>query len=308
MSKTIFLFSGQGSQYKGMGKEFLENNKDLENIYNIGKEICGFDIKDISFNADEDTLSKTNISQPIIFTMSISCFYTAINNDINLEGVAGHSLGEYAAMVASKMVSLEDGFKLIYYRSQAMQKVALEKPGSMYAIIGSNEETIEKVCKDTEGYVCPVNYNSPAQTVIAGETISCEKAIETFKEMGIKTVKLPVNAAFHSKLMENAAEEFKSKISDIKFNKPIVPFYSNLLGDELKNYDDMYSYLANHIISPVKFTKELESIKRDGYTNFIEIGPNKIITSLVKKTLKNVKSSNIENFKTLEKTKSLLEK
>lgn len=182
-----------------------------------------------------------------------------------------------------------------------MQKAAEQNSGAMYAIIGKSAEEIEQVCSEIDGYVVPVNYNSAAQTVIAGETDAAEKAAAKFSEMGAKAVKLGVSSAFHSKLMQPAAEEFAPAISGITFNKPNVEFYSNLTGGLQTDFENMPEKLARHIVSPVRFTSELAALQAAGYENFIELSPNKVLTGLVKKTLKGVNAANVENVKTLEK-------
>ncbi|MGN1481780.1 ACP S-malonyltransferase [Porcipelethomonas sp.] len=297
---TVFLFSGQGSQYPGMGKELLEANPEFSFIYDKASEILGFDLKKVTFEGTEEELARTCYSQPAIMAMSLLCFEAAKKYGISFDAVAGHSLGEYAAMTASGILTLEDGFKVIKARAAAMDKAGRETQGAMYAIMKMTPEEIEKICEETPGYVVPVNYNSPVQTVIAGEKDAAAKAVETFAQKGARAVPLKVSAAFHSKLMEGAAKEFYEAVKDISFNKPSVPFYSNVTGEELKDFSDMPSLLAKHMVSPVRFTSELNAMSNAGFDKFIELGPNKVLTGLVKKTLKGAAAANIENLKTLE--------
>ena len=301
MSKNILLFSGQGSQYVGMAKELYDNFDGAKKIFETANEVLGIDIADICFNGPDTELNKTINSQPAIMACSLAAFEAAKEKGIEFDGVAGHSLGEYAAMVAAGVVSVEDGFKLIKARASAMQKAAEANSGAMYAVIGLPAEEVEKVCEETEGYVTAVNYNSTVQTVIAGETEACEKAAEVFAGMKKKAIKLKVASAFHSKLMQSAADEFIETAKTVSFNTPNVEFYSNVLGKKLEDFSDMPDLLAKHIVSPVKFTSELAEMENAGYENFIELGPNKVLTGLVKKTLKGRNAVNIEKIDTLEK-------
>lgn len=300
MSKTVFLFSGQGSQYSGMAKDFYEEYENCKGIFKTGSEILGFDLADICFNAEAKTLSETIYSQPAIFATSLCALEAAKKNDIDATAVAGHSLGEYAAMVASGILSVEEGFKAIKVRSEAMQKASENSQGAMCAIIGMKADEVEKICSEVDGYVIPVNYNSTKQTVIAGEVNAIEKAEKIFAENDARAIRLKVSSAFHSKLMKEASDEFYQKSKEFKFNTPHKEFYTNLTGDILKEGTDMRDYLSKHIISPVKFTTELANLQANGYDTFVELGPGKVLTGLVKKTLKGVLAVNIENNKTLQ--------
>ena len=301
MAKNIFLFSGQGSQYVGMAKELCENFEEANKVFETANATLGYDLKEITFNGPDEELNKTVNSQPAIMACSLCAFEIMKAKGVKFDGVAGHSLGEYAAMVASGVLTMEQGFKVIKARAEAMQKAAEANKGAMCAVIGLPAEEIEKTCQQIDGYVVPVNYNSTVQTVIAGEVEAVDKAVAVFTEQKARCMKLNVASAFHSKLMQPAADEFYEKIKDVEFNQPQVEFYSNVLGEKLTDFSDMPSLLAKHIVSPVKFTSELAEMDKAGYENYIELGPNKVLTGLVKKTLKGKNAVNVENIKTLDK-------
>ncbi len=299
--KTVFLFSGQGSQYAGMGVSLVEAYPELMEIFDEASEILGFDLFDKCKNASDEELGKTIVSQPAIMAVSLCACEALKKNGINATAAAGHSLGEYAAMVFSGMLSRKDGFRLIKARSEAMQKAAENNKGAMYAIIGKSVEEIEEACNAAEGYVVPVNYNSSAQTVIAGEEDAAKAAADALAEAGARAVKLNVASAFHSKLMQSAADEFKPAVEGVSFNMPEVTMMSNITGDVLDSVDDMPERLAKHIVSPVRFTAELAKLSEMGYDTFIECGPNKVLTGLVKKTLKGVTAVNVQDADSLAK-------
>lgn len=301
MSKNIVLFSGQGSQYAGMAKEFYESFDSAKKVFAAADSVLGYSLEDVMFAEDPTELNKTVHSQPAIMACSLCAFEALKEKGVEFDGVAGHSLGEYAAMVYTGMISREDGFRLIKARSEAMQKAAESNKGAMYAIIGKSDEEIEKVCEDTPGYVVPVNYNSAVQTVIAGEEEAAKAAADTLSGMGAKAIRLNVASAFHSKLMQSAADEFKPAAGNITFRKPEITMMSNITGAALDSIDDMPERLAKHIVSPVRFTSELAALREMGFDTFIECGPNKVLTGLVKKTLKGVTAVNVQDADSLAK-------
>ena len=297
---TISLFSGQGSQYTGMGMDILSADSSLGFIYECASDILGFDLKKIISESDAETLSRTIYAQPAIMATSLVCLEAAKKRGFEYGGVAGHSLGEYAAMVAAGMLSLEDGFRVIKARAAAMDKAAQNSEGAMCAILKLSAEEVEKLCEETEGYVVPANYNSTIQTVIAGEKAAVAAAAEAAAAKRARAVPLAVASAFHTKIMQPAADEFYETAKGISFNAPKVKFYSNVLGAELTDFSDMPALLAKHIVSPVRFTAELAAMQADGFDNFVEFGPKNVLTGLVKKTLKDVTAKNCENSATLE--------
>lgn len=296
---TALLFSGQGSQYSGMGKKLYdEAPAAYEEIFEVGSGILGFDIKKVMFEGTAEELAVTSVSQPAIFTMSLMCAKKYLLDGGTFEAVAGHSLGEYAGLVMSGAVDMKTGFTLIKHRAACMDKAAKKNGGKMAAIIGLAPEAVEEACKtvsDSGDYVVPVNYNSKAQIVIAGSESGIAKASELLKEKGAKRVlPLAVAAAFHSEYMKEAGLEFKELIKDIEISAPSKKFYSNVTGARLDDFSDIHDILSRHIFSPVRFTSELAAMRSDGIVRFVECGPGKALTGMVKKTLDDVTAETID--------------
>lgn len=297
---TISLFSGQGSQYPGMGKDIIEAMPELLSVYETGSDILGTDLKKICFEADDAELSRTINAQPAIMTTSIICLKAAQSKGFVFDGVAGHSLGEYAAMYASGMITLEDAFRLIKARVAAMEEAAAASSGAMAAIMKIAPEKVAEVCDNAKEYAAAVNYNSPVQTVIAGTPEGIAEVSEVFAGLKARILPLNVAGAFHSKLMQPAADKFYETAKTIEFKAPEVRYYSNVTGGELTDFSNMPELLAQHIVSPVRFTSELAAMSEAGADRFVEFGPGKTLTGLVKKTLKDVTAVSIENKDTLE--------
>jgi [acyl-carrier-protein] S-malonyltransferase len=288
-----------------MAKEFYDSFESARKVFEIADAVLGRSLEDIVFAEDPTELNKTVNSQPAIMACSLCAFEALKEKGVKFEGVAGHSLGEYAAMAASGILSCEDAFRLIKIRAEAMQKAAEASEGSMCAVIGPTPEEIEAACEKTDGYVVPVNYNSPVQTVIAGEEAAVDAACALIQQTStakrVKCVKLNVASAFHSRIMQPAADEFYEKSAGFVFAEPKTAFFSNVLGTQLTDFSDMRTLLAKHIVSPVRFTSELAVMREQGFDRFIEAGPGKVLTGLVKKTYKDADARNCENLETLEK-------
>lgn len=309
MSKTVFMFSGQGSQYAGMGKELCENFTEAKRVYEEASEQFGYDVLKLSCEGSAQELAATKVSQPLIYTLSMAAFNTALKAGAVFDAVAGFSLGEVSALTAASAVTLENGLKIISERAKAMQTAAESTKGAMFAVIGASGEAVEKSCKDacsrTNGYCAPVNYNCPGQIVIAGEEETVISAAQDLSDSGIRVVRLAVNAAFHSKLMESASAIFYEKIKDYPFTSLNKDLYSNVTGDK-EVIGDVPSYLRKQMISPVRFTQEMESMQRDGYDTFIEFGPGKTLCGFIRRGIKGVNFCNVEDVKGIEKCLSLL--
>ena len=309
MKKNAFLFAGQGAQYVNMGKDLYENHKIFKDIYDEAGEYLKINLLDIC--SDNAELSKTHNAQPAIFIMSYGIFKILEENNIKPNCAAGFSLGEITSLAVSKILSFKDALDLIKIRGEIMQEACEKTPGMMCGIIGTTDETIDEVikeaCENTGGYVIPANYNCLGQTVISGEIKSVEKAIEIFADKKIRTIKLNVSGAFHTKFMLYNQEKLIDFLKGINYNPPAFELYSNVTGEkfDFNNFDKtsmksfMINYMPEQMSNPVRFRGELERINSDGCDLFIEIGAGKVLSGFVKRTCPNANFINIQDCSTL---------
>ena len=276
------VFPGQGSQFVGMGKELYESRKDIKDLMESANDILGFDILSIMFNGTEEDLKKTKVTQPAIFIHSLAAVKAV--DTIGAGMVAGHSLGEFSALVANGALSFKNGLELVYQRALAMQEACDANPSSMAAVLGLEDEKVEEICAQIEGIVVPANYNCPGQLVISGETAAVEKACEALKSAGAKrALLLPVNGAFHSPLMKPAQDKLAKAIENTKFNKPIIPIYQNITTTAVEDPEEIKKNLIAQLTGPVKWTQTVRNMIADGAESFVEVGPGKTLQGLIKK-------------------------
>jgi len=277
-----YVFPGQGAQFTGMGKDLYENSTIAKELFEKANEILGFDIKTIMFEGSAEDLKQTKVTQPAVFLHSVILAKTLA--DFKPEMVAGHSLGEISALVANQTLDFESGLKLVYKRALAMQAACEAKPSTMAAILGLEDEIVEKACAEIDGIVVAANYNCPGQLVISGEIEAVNLACEKLKELGAKrALVLPVGGAFHSPLMKPAEEELAKAIEETTFNTPICPVYQNVTTTAVTDPAEIKKNLIAQLTAPVKWTQSVQNMIADGATEFIEVGPGNTLQGLVKK-------------------------
>lgn len=279
----VYIFPGQGAQFPGMGKELYEASDVAKERFEQANKILGFNIKDIMFGEDAETLKQTQVTQPAIFLHSV-ILSELMGDGFQPKAVAGHSLGEFSALVAAKALSFEDGLKLVHQRALAMQEACDEIPGTMAAVLGLEDQVIEDICAKTEGIVVAANYNCPGQLVISGEKSAIESACEALKEAGARrALPLPVGGAFHSPLMEPAKTKLAAAIEATNIVSPICPVYQNVVAKGITDATEIKSNLIAQLTAPVKWTQSVQQLLADGATHFTEVGPGKVLQGLVKK-------------------------
>jgi [acyl-carrier-protein] S-malonyltransferase len=289
-----YIFPGQGSQFPGMGKDLYENSPVAKEMFEKANEILGFRITDIMFNGTEEELKQTKVTQPAIFLHSVVLAAT-IGESFKPEMVAGHSLGEFSALVANKTLNFESALKLVYQRALAMQKACELNPSTMAAILNLDDKVVEDICAEiTNGgnTVVAANYNCPGQLVISGSNEGVNIACEKLKAAGAKrALVLPVGGAFHSPLMEPARVELEAAINATTFNKPICPVYQNVTAAAISDPNEIKKNLIAQLTAPVKWTQTVEKMIADGASSFTEVGPGKVLQGLVKKVNKDMEAA-----------------
>ena len=277
-----YVFPGQGAQFTGMGKDIFDANPNAASLFRKADEILGFKLTEVMFNGTADEQKQTKVTQPAIFLHSVAVALTS--DTFKPDMVAGHSLGEFSALVANKTLSFEDALTLVSKRAQAMQHACEINPSTMAAIIGLDDKVVEDVCASIDEVVVAANYNCPGQLVISGSLKGIDIACEKLKAAGAKrALPLQVGGAFHSPLMEPAREELADAINETTFSKPICPVYQNVNASPSVNVDDIKKNLIAQLTAPVRWTQSVQNMARDGAKTFIECGPGKVLQGLVKK-------------------------
>lgn len=280
---TAYIFPGQGAQFTGMGKDLYDNSAIAKKRFLQANDILGFDITKTMFEGTAEELKETKVTQPAIFLHSV-ILAEVMGNNFKPDMVAGHSLGEFSALVANRTLHFEDALKLVSKRALAMQKACEKQPSTMAAVLGLEDQIVEAVCADVDGVVVAANYNCPGQLVISGEIKSVEDACERLKEHGARrALLLPVGGAFHSPLMEPAREELAKAIENTPFNTPLCPIYQNVSTFAITDPNEIKKNLISQLTAPVKWTQSIQNMVSDGATKFIEVGPGNVLQGLVKK-------------------------
>lgn len=291
---NAYIFPGQGAQYSGMGLDLFESSAEAQDLFNQANSILGYSITDIMFEGSGEDLKQTKVTQPAVFLHSV-ILSKVLGDKFKPDMVAGHSLGEFSALVANGTLSFEEGLKLVYKRAMAMQHACELEPSTMAAVLGLEDEIVEAVCAETEGIVVAANYNCPGQLVISGEVKSVEAACETLKERGARrALLLPVGGAFHSPLMEPARKELAEAIEAVTFNTPNCPVYQNVSTFAVTSPEEIKKNLVFQLTAPVKWTQSVQNMIKDGAKSFTEVGPGKVLQGLVKKIDRSAETSSAE--------------
>lgn len=288
---TAYVFPGQGAQFTGMGKDLYDNNPEVREMMEKANEILGFRITDLMFEGTEDDLKQTKVTQPAIFLHSVA-LAKSLGDDFKPDMVAGHSLGEFSALVAAGALSFEEGLKLVSARAHAMQKACEANPSTMAAVLALPDEKVEEICATVDDVVAPANYNCPGQVVISGTVAGIDAACAKLLDAGAKrALKLKVGGAFHSPLMQPAREELAQAIAEAEFRTPVCPVYQNVDGKPHTDPEEIKANLIAQLTAPVRWTQDVEAMVADGADEFIELGPGNVLQGLVKKIARGVTTS-----------------
>ena len=308
--KLGFVFPGQGAQTVGMGKDLYESFEEVRKIYDKAKEVTGIDVAKLTFESTEEELSQTKNTQIAILTMSLGILEVLKKNGIDASYSAGLSLGEYAALIYSNIISLEDGLRIIQKRGEYMQSLVPEGSWAMAAVIGLPDEEVERICKEEikNGFIVPANYNCPGQVAVSGDKVAITELLEKGKELGArKVVELKTSGPFHTEKLKDASDKLREELDKIEINKDFTKkVFKNLDAKEYTKEDDIKNILAKHVMSPVRFSKSVENMINQGVDTFIEIGPGKVLSGFIRKINKEVKVLNIQDKESLEDTLKIL--
>ncbi len=288
---NAYVFPGQGAQFSGMGLDLYENSPLAQELFEDANDILGFHITDVMFEGSAEDLKQTKVTQPAIFLHSVILAKT-LGGNFKPDMVAGHSLGELSALVANNSLTFEDGLKLVSQRAKAMQKACEITPSTMAAVLGLDDDIVEKICAMTDGVVVAANYNCPGQLVISGEVNAINNACEALKEEGARrALVLPVGGAFHSPLMEPAREELAAAIEATTFSTPSCPIYQNVTANAVTDENAIKANLIAQLTAPVRWTQSVQQMVADGATHFTEVGPGKVLQGLVKKIDRSIETA-----------------
>lgn len=308
--KLGFVFPGQGAQTVGMGKDLYENFEEVRKIYEKAKEVTGIDVVNLTFESTEEELSQTKNTQIAILTMSLGILEVLKKNGIDASYSAGLSLGEYAALIYSNIISLEDGLRIIQKRGEYMQSLVPKGNWAMAAVIGLPDEEVERICKEEikSGFIVPANYNCPGQVAVSGDKEAITELVEKGKNLGArKVVELKTSGPFHTEKLKDASDKLREELDKIEINKDFTKkVFKNLDAKEYTKEDDIKNILAKHVMSPVRFSKSVENMINQGVDTFIEIGPGKVLSGFIRKINKEVKVLNIQDKESLENTLKIL--
>lgn len=300
--KIGFLFSGQGAQYPGMMNNIYREITAAKEVFDKADHALGRSISGLCFHGSQDELNLTHNTQPCVLASDLAACAALMSYGVYPNAVAGFSLGEFAALAVAKVLSVEETFKLVQIRADAMQEAVPAGQGGMAAVIGSTEDAVKELCGKTDGYVIPVNYNCPGQIVISGEAGAVDLAIAAAEREGLRVMKLPVSAPFHCEMMKPASDRLAEELEKLTLSDPEYPIYMNVDGMEERMGKNIASKLVKQAMSPVFWEKTLRNMFSDGIDTFVELGPGRTLSGFVKKTLKGVRICRVEDMKTLKKT------